>query len=41
MEPASTSNVATRELEITGALKFENCQFENCHFTVTSAKENK
>jgi hypothetical protein len=28
-----TNNVVTREL---GALKFENC-----HFTVTAAKENK
>jgi hypothetical protein len=31
----------SRELDITGALKFENCKFENCHFTVTAAKENK
>jgi hypothetical protein len=31
-----TNNIATRELGITGALKFENC-----HFTVTAAKENK
>jgi hypothetical protein len=31
-----TNNIATREL-ITRALKFEN----NCHFSVTAAKENK
>jgi hypothetical protein len=31
----------TRELGITGALKFENCKCENCHFTVTVTKENK
>jgi hypothetical protein len=31
-----TNNIATRELVITGALKFENS-----HFTVTAAKENK
>jgi hypothetical protein len=36
-----SNNIATRELEITGALKFENCKFENCHFTVTATKENK
>jgi hypothetical protein len=29
-------NISTRELGITGALKFENC-----HSTVTAAKENK
>jgi hypothetical protein len=28
------NNIATRELGITGALKFENC-----HFTVTAAKK--
>jgi hypothetical protein len=27
--------------KITGALKFENCKYENYHFTVTAAKENK
>jgi hypothetical protein len=31
----------TREVGIIGALKSENCKFENCHFTVTAAKENK
>jgi hypothetical protein len=36
MEPSSTNNIATRELGITDALKFENC-----HFTVIAAKENK
>jgi hypothetical protein len=36
IETPSTNNIATREVEITGALKFENC-----HFTVTAAKENK
>jgi hypothetical protein len=36
-----TNNIATRELGITGALKFENLKFKNCHFTVTAAKENK
>jgi hypothetical protein len=41
IEPSSTNNTATRELEITGALKFENCKFDNCHFTVTIPKENK
>jgi hypothetical protein len=35
------NNIATTELEITGALKFENCKLENCRFTVTAAKENK
>jgi hypothetical protein len=34
-------NIATRELGITGALKVENCEFENCHFSLTAAKENK
>jgi hypothetical protein len=33
---SSTNNIGTRELRITGGLKFENC-----HFTVTAAKENK
>jgi hypothetical protein len=37
----STNNIATRELGVTGALKFENCKFENCHFTVSAAKGNK
>jgi hypothetical protein len=42
IEPSSNNNIATRELGITSALKFENyCKFENCHFTVTAAKENK
>jgi hypothetical protein len=36
IEPSSTNNISTRELGITGALKFENC-----HSTVTAAKENK
>jgi hypothetical protein len=31
-----TNNIVTREVGITGALKFKNC-----HFTVTVAKENK
>jgi hypothetical protein len=31
-----TNNIAVRELGITSVLKFENC-----HFTVTAAKENK
>jgi hypothetical protein len=39
IEPSN--NIATRELGNTGALKFENCMFQNCHFTVTVAKENK
>jgi hypothetical protein len=38
IEPSSTDNIVTRELA--GALKFENCKFKNCHFTVTAAKEN-
>jgi hypothetical protein len=33
IEPSDDNNTATRELGITGALKFENCKFENCHFT--------
>jgi hypothetical protein len=36
IELSSTNNIATRELGITGA-----CKFENCHFTVTAARENK
>jgi hypothetical protein len=36
IEPSSTNNIATRELAITGALKFENCKF-----AVTAAKKNK
>jgi hypothetical protein len=36
MERSSTNNIATRELAITDALKFENC-----HFTIIAAKENK
>jgi hypothetical protein len=39
IEPSSTTNIATREIGITGALKFEKCK--NCHFTVAAAKENK
>jgi hypothetical protein len=35
------TRIATRELGITGALKFENCKCENGHFTVITAKENK
>jgi hypothetical protein len=31
----------SKELGITGALKFENCKFEICHVTVTATKENK
>jgi hypothetical protein len=31
----------SRELGVSGALKFENCKLENCHFTVIAAKENK
>jgi hypothetical protein len=34
IEPSSTNNIATRELAITGALKFENCKF-----AVTAAKQ--
>jgi hypothetical protein len=34
---SSTNNIGTRELRITGGLK----KFENCHFTVIAAKENK
>jgi hypothetical protein len=34
IEPSSTNNIATRELAITGALKFENCKF-----AVTAAKK--
>jgi hypothetical protein len=30
IEPSSTNNIASRELGITGALKFENC---NCNKT--------
>jgi hypothetical protein len=41
IEPSSTDNIVTRELAITGALKFENCKFKNCRFTVTAVKENK
>jgi hypothetical protein len=33
-----TDNIATKE---PGALKFENCKFESCHFTLTAAKEDK
>jgi hypothetical protein len=36
-----SDNIATRELGISDALKFENFKFENCHFTVTAIKENK
>jgi hypothetical protein len=36
-----TNNIATRELGIIGALKFENCKLENCYFTINAAKENK
>jgi hypothetical protein len=36
-----TNNIATRDVGIIGTLEFENCKFENCHFTVTAAKENK
>jgi hypothetical protein len=38
---SSTNKFGTRELRITGGVKFENCKFENCHFTVIAAKENK
>jgi hypothetical protein len=41
IEPSKTDNIVRRELAITGALKFENCKFKNCHFTVTAVKENK
>jgi hypothetical protein len=36
IEPSSTNNVATKELRNYWCLKFENC-----HFTVTAAKDNK
>jgi hypothetical protein len=35
------NNIATRELGITDALKFEYCKFENYHFTVTVAKKKE
>jgi hypothetical protein len=41
LEPSSTNNIATGEPGITGALKFDNCKLENCHFTVNAAKENE
>jgi hypothetical protein len=41
IESSSTNNIVTRELGITGALKFENCEYENYQFTVTATKENK
>jgi hypothetical protein len=34
-----TSRPITREVEITSALKFENCKFEDCNFNVTAGKE--
>jgi hypothetical protein len=35
-EPSSPNNIVTTELGITGVLKFHNCKFENCHFTLTA-----
>jgi hypothetical protein len=35
------TSITTRELEITGGLKFGNCKFQDSHFTVTAAKEKK
>jgi hypothetical protein len=31
IEPSSTDNIATRELGIIGAEKFQNCKFDNCN----------
>jgi hypothetical protein len=39
LQKATSNNlVLTREIEITGALKFENCKFEY-NFNVTARKE--
>jgi hypothetical protein len=38
IETSGTNNI-TREVGITGALKFENCKFENYNFNVTVGKE--
>jgi hypothetical protein len=35
----SITNNIIREVEITCALKFENCKFENCTFSVIAGKE--
>jgi hypothetical protein len=34
-----TSRPITREVEITSALKFENCKSKDCNFNVTAGKE--
>jgi hypothetical protein len=36
---SARTNIATRQLGNIGALKFENCKFEDCHFIVIAAKE--
>jgi hypothetical protein len=38
MEPSNTNNIATKELGITGAFKFENSKFENCYCNCSKRK---